>query len=157
MKKQYFLLFILLWSIGTSFGQELIQEASVKRAYVGVDGEFQDASFATPINVFSNRQGYLKITGAEFLTKLSGDKAKLEEYTAYNSAELTSQTLVSTKNEKNGLVNTTFKGKLVFKTIDGVYAPDVSVVFTINQADILRLKISNNKNNIEYILDLEIK
>ncbi|OAZ03945.1 hypothetical protein [Flavobacterium succinicans] len=156
MKKQYFL-FILLWSLGTSFGQELIQEASVKRAYVGNDGEFQDASFATPINVFSNRQGYLKIIGAEFLTKFSGDKAKLEEYTAYNSAELNSQTLVTSKNEKNGLVTTTFKGKLVYKTIDGVYAPDVSVVFTINQADILRLKISNSKNSIEYILDLQIK
>ena len=156
MKKQYFL-FILLWSIGISFGQELIQEASVKRAYVGVDGEWQDASFASPVTIFSNRQGYLKITGAEFLTKLSGDRAKLEENTAYNSAELTSQELVTSKNEKNGLVISTFKGKLVYKTIDGVYAPDVSVVYTINQADVLRLKISNNKNSKEYVLDLEIK
>ena len=41
--------------------------------------------------------------------------------------------------------------------MDGVYTPDVSVVYTINQADILRLKISNNKNSKEYILDLEIK
>lgn len=156
MKKQY-LFFILLLSICNSFGQELIQEAIVKRAYTGGDGEWQDTSFATPVNVFSNRQGYLKITGAEFLTKLSGDKAKLEENTAYNSAELTSQALVGTKNEKNGLVSTTYKGKLVYKTIDGVYAPDVSVVYTINQADILRLKISNNKNSKEYILDLEIR
>ncbi|VXB13740.1 conserved hypothetical protein [Flavobacterium sp. 9R] len=156
MKKQYLILFLLL-SIYKSYGQELIQEANVKRAYMGVDGEWQDTSFETPVNVFSNRQGYLKITGAEFLTKLSGDKAKLEENTAYNSAELTSQALVNTKNEKNGLVSATYKGKLVYKTIDGVYTPDVSVVYTINQADILRLKISNNKNSKEYILDLEIK
>lgn len=156
MKKQY-LLFILLWSIGTSFGQELIQEAYVKRAYVGSEGEWQDAFFTTPVNVFSNRQGYLKITGAEFLTKLSDNKAKLEENTAYNSAELTSPTLVKTKNEKNGLVNATFEGKLVYKTIDGVYTPEVSVVYSINQADVVRLRISNNKNNKEYILDLEIK
>lgn len=148
---------MLLLSICKSYGQELIQEAYVKRAYVGSEGEWQDASFDTPVNVFSNRQGYLKITGAEFLAKLSGDKAKLEENTAYNSAELTSQALVNTKNEKNGLVSTTYKGKLVYKTIDGVYTPDVSVVYTINQADILRLKISNNKNSKEYILDLEIK
>lgn len=156
MKKQY-LLFILLWSIGSSFGQELIQEASVKRAYVGVDGEWQDASFATPVTIFSNRQGYLKIIGAEFLTKLSSDKAKLEENTAFNSAELTAQELVTSKNEKNGLVSSTYIGKLVYKTIDGVYAPEVSVVYTINQADVLRLKINNNKNSKVYILDLEIK
>ena len=91
------------------------------------------------------------------MTKLSGDRAKLEENTAYNSPELTSQALASIKNEKNGLVSNTYKGKLVYKTIDGVYTPDVSVVYTINQADILRLKISNNKNSKEYILDLEIK
>ncbi|MBP7397137.1 MAG: hypothetical protein KA933_09265 [Flavobacterium sp.] len=156
MKKQYLIL-ILLLSICKSYGQELIQEAYVKRAYVGSDGEWQNASFSTPVAIFSNRQGYLKITGAEFLTKLSGDRAKLEENTAYNSAELTSQALASIKNEKNGLVSNTYKGKLVFKTIDGVYTPDVSVVYTINQADILRLKISNNKNSKEYILDLEIK
>nr|WP_315170829.1 hypothetical protein [uncultured Flavobacterium sp.] len=156
MKKQYFL-FILLWSIGISFGQELIQEASVKRAYVGVDGEWQDASFTTPVTIFSNRQGYLKIIGAEFLTKLSSDRAKLEENTAYNSAELTGQELVTSKNEKNGLVSSTYKGKLVYKTIDGVYVPEVSVVYTINQADVLRLKIINNKNSKVYILDLEIK
>lgn len=156
MKKMY-LFFILLFSLFNSYGQDLIQEAYVKRAYVGSDGEWQDTSFSTPVNVFSNRQGYLKITGAEFLTQLSGDRAKLEENTAYNSAELTSQTLVKTKNEKNGLVSTTYEGKLIYKTIDGVYNPDVSVVYTINQADILRLKISNNKNSKEYILDLEIK
>ena len=156
MKKQYLIL-ILLLAICKSYGQELIQEAYVKRAYVGSDGEWQNASFSTPVAIFSNRQGYLKITGAEFLTKLSGDRAKLEENTAYNSAELTSQALASIKNEKNGLVSNTYKGKLVFKTIDGVYTPDVSVVYTINQADILRLKISNNKNSKEYILDLEIK
>ncbi|TAF74004.1 MAG: hypothetical protein EAZ58_00290 [Flavobacterium sp.] len=156
MKQQYLILFLLL-SICKSYGQELIQEAYVKKAYAGNDGEWQDASFSTPVTIQSNRQGYLKIIGAEFLTKLSGDRAKLEESTAYNSAELTSQTLIKTKNEKNGLVSTTYEGKLIYKTIDGVYTPEVSVVYTINQADILRLKISNNKNSKEYILDLEIK
>lgn len=156
MKKQYLFLFLLL-SICKSYTQELIQEANVIRAYVGSDEEWQETSFATPVTIFSNRQGYLKVTGAEFLTKLSGNRAKLEENTAYNSAELTSQAFVKTKNEKNGLVSNTYEGKLVYKTIDGVYTPDVSVVYTINQADILRLKISNKKNGLEYILDLNIK
>ncbi|MGL2992631.1 hypothetical protein [Flavobacterium sp. TSSA_36] len=156
MKKQY-LFFMLLLSLFTGYGQELIQEAEVSKAYIGYDGEWQNTSFKTPVKVFSNRLGFLKIAGADFLIKLSGDKAKMEENTAYDSAELTYPELVNTKNEKNGLVNTTYKGKLVYKTIDGVYTPDVTVVFTINQADILRLKISNNRNSKEYILDLQIK
>ncbi|WP_139363418.1 hypothetical protein [Flavobacterium sp. LM5] len=156
MKKHYFF-FILILSLFKSHAQEMIQEAVVSKSYVGYDGEWQNTSFKTPVIVHSNRLGFLKISGADFLIKLSGDKAKMEENTAYDSAELTSQELVNTKNEKNGLVSSTYKGKLVYKTIDGVYTPDVSVVFTINQADILRLKISNNKNSKEYILDLEIK
>jgi hypothetical protein len=156
MKKQY-LFFMLLLSLFKGYGQELIQEAEVIKAYVGYDGEWQNTSFDTPTKVFSNRLGFLKIAGADFLIKLSDDKAKMEANTAYDSAELTYPVLVNTKNEKNGLVNLTYKGKLVYKTIDGVYTPDVTVVFTINQADILRLKISNNKNSKEYILDLEIK
>ena len=55
MKKQYLIL-ILLLSICKSYGQELIQEAYVKRAYVGSYGEWQDASFSTPVAIFSNRQ-----------------------------------------------------------------------------------------------------
>lgn len=156
MKKQYLLL-ILLLAFSKNYGQELIQEARVKNAYVAFDGEWQNTSFKTTVNVFSNRLGYLKITGAEFLVQLSGNKAKMEENTAFDSAELTSQELITSKNEKNGLVSTTYKGNLVFKTIDGMYSPEVSVVYTINQADILRLTISNKKNSKEYILDLEIK
>ncbi|MGL5113256.1 MAG: hypothetical protein ACRC6O_11515 [Flavobacterium sp.] len=156
MKKQYLFL-VLLLAFYKNYGQELIQEAFVKNAYVAVDGEWQNTSFKSPIMVFSNRLGYLKITGAEFLIQFSGDKAQMEENTAYNSALLTSQEQIKTRTEKNGLVNTTYEGKLVFKTIDGVYSPDILVVYTINQADVLRLAISNKKNNKEYILDLEIK
>ena len=102
-------------------------------------------SFSTPVAIFLIDKDILKKSQElNFLAKLSGDRAKLEENTAYNSAELTSQALANIKNEKNGLVSNTYKGKLVYKTIDGVYT-NVSVVYTINQADILRLKISNNK------------
>ncbi|MGL2987117.1 hypothetical protein ACSVH5_05935 [Flavobacterium sp. RSSA_27] len=156
MKKHYFL-FILFMSLCNGYAQELIQEAEVSKAYVGNGEEWQNTSFKTPVTIFSNRLGFLKISGAEFLIDLSGDKAKLEANTAYETAELTNQELVSSKSEKNGLVSTTYKGKLVFKTFDGVYAPDVTVVYTINQADILRLKINNFKNSKQYILDLEVK
>lgn len=156
MKKQY-LFFMLLLSLCNGYAQELIQQAEVSKAYVGDGEEWQNTSFKTPVTISSNRLGFLKISGAEFLIQLSGDKAKLEANSAYDSAELTAQELVGSKNEKNGLVSTTYKGKLVYKTYDGVYSPDVSVVYTINQADILRLKINNIKNSKQYILDLAIK
>jgi len=114
-------------------------------------------NFSSIVNVASNRRGQLKITNAEFLTDLSEGKAKMLEGTAYNSAEFASQTLTKEKTEKNGLVNLTFEGKLIFKTHDGVYAPSSKIIFIVNQADIIGLRILNLENKKEYVLNLEIK
>lgn len=157
MKKQY-LLVILFFCFYKNFGQEPIQESYVSRTYVNVDEEgWNETNYGSMVNVFSNRQGQLKIANAEFLTELSAGKAKMLEKSAYSTAELGSPVLIKSKTEKNGLLNLTYEGKLVFKTIQGVYSPTVRVIFVVNQADIIGLKIHNNENNKDYALDLTIK
>jgi hypothetical protein len=156
MKKQY-LLIILFLCFYKNYGQEPIQESYVSKTLVNVDEEWNELNFGSMVNVASNRKGQLKITNAEFLTDLSDGKAKMLEGSAYNSAEFSSQTLTKEKIEKNGLVNLTFEGKLVFKTHDGVYAPSSKIIFIVNQADIIGLRIINNENKKEYVLNLEIK
>jgi hypothetical protein len=156
MKKQY-LLIILFLCFYKNYGQEPIQESFVSKTLTNVDEEWSELNFGSMVNVASNSKGQLKITSAEFLTELSGGKAKMLEGSAYNSAEFTSQTLTKEKTEKNGLVNLTFDGKLVFKTHDGVYAPSSRIIFIMNRADIIGLKILNIENKKEYVLNLEIK
>jgi hypothetical protein len=156
MKKQY-LLIILFLCFYKNYGQEPIQEAYVSKTLVNVDEEWSELNFSSMVNVASNRKGQLKITNAEFLTDLSEGKAKMIEGSAYNSAEFSSQTMIKEKTEKNGLVYMTFEGKLTFKTHDGVYAPSSKIIFIVNQADIIALKIHNNENNKDYLLNLEIK
>jgi hypothetical protein len=156
MKKQY-LLIILFLCFYKNYGQEPIQESYVSKTLTNVDEEWSELNFSSMVNVASNRKGQLKITNAEFLTDLSNGKASMLEGSAYNSAEFTSQTLTKEKTEKNGLVNLTFEGKLVFKTHDGVYAPSSKIIFVVNQADIIGLRIFNNENKKEYVLNLEIK
>jgi hypothetical protein len=156
MKKQY-LLIILFLCFYKNYGQEPMQESYVSKTLTVVDDEWNEVNYSSMVNVTSNRRGQLKISNAEFLTELSGGKAQMLEGSAYNSAEFNSQTLTKEKTEKNGLVNLTFEGKLVFKTHDGVYAPSSKIIFIVNQADIIGLKIHNNENNKEYLLNLEIK
>jgi hypothetical protein len=156
MKKQY-LLIILFLCFYKNYGQEPIQESYVSKTLTNVDEEWSELNFSSMVNVASNRKGQLKITNAEFLTDLSNGKASMLEGSAYNSAEFTSQTLTKEKTEKNGLVNLTFEGKLVFKTHDGVYSPSSKIIFVVNQADIIGLRIFNNENKKEYVLNLEIK
>jgi hypothetical protein len=156
MKKQY-LLIILFLCFYKNYGQEPIQESFVSKTLTNVDDEWSELNFSSMVNVSSNSKGQLKITNAEFLTELSKGKAKMLEGSAYNSAEFTSQTLTKEKTEKNGLVNLTYEGKLIFKTHDGVYAPPSRIIFIMNRADVIGLKIFNIENKKEYVLNLEIK
>jgi hypothetical protein len=157
MKKLYLLIIVFLCCY-KNYGQEPIQEAYVSKTYVNVEDEgWNEVNFGSMVNVSSNRQGLLKIANAEFLTELSGGKAKMVDKSAYSTAELGSAELIKTKTEKNGLVNITYNGKLVFKTMGLPYTPNVKVIFIVNQADVIGLKIHNNENNKDYALDLTIK
>jgi hypothetical protein len=155
MKKLYLL--IVLLCLCKTYGQEPIQEAYVTKTYVNVDEEWTVINFSKMIDVWSNRTGQLKISNAEFLKELSGGKANMLDNSAYVTAELSSQIQTKTKTDKNGLVNLTYEGKLVFKTHDGTYAPDAVVVFIINKADVIGLKILNRENRKEMAVDLEVK
>lgn len=155
MKKIYLL--ITLLCLCKTFGQEPIQEAYVTKTYVNVDDEWAVINFSKMVDISSNRNGQLKISNAEFLKDLSGGKANMLENSAYITAEFTSQIQTKNRTDKNGLVNLTYEGKLVFKTHDGAYAPTAVVVFIINQADVVGLKILNKENSKEMAVDLEIK
>ncbi|OOG71159.1 hypothetical protein [Flavobacterium sp. A45] len=157
MRKKY-LLIVLFLCFYKNYGQEPIQEAYVSKTHVLVeDDEWNEVNYSSMVDIFSNRQGQLKIANAEFLTELSGGKAKMLDKSAYITAVLDSQVLTKSKTEKNGLLSLTYEGKLVFKTFEGSYAPPVKVTFIVNQADVIGLKIHNNENSKDYALDLTIK
>jgi len=155
--KKYYLLTVLLLCLCKIYGQEPIQEAYVTKTYVNVDDEWSVINFSKIIDISSNRTGQLKISNAEFLKELSGGKANMLENSAYVTAEFTSQVQTKSKTDKNGLLNLTYEGKLVFKTHDGTYAPSAVIVFIINQADVIGLKILNKENRKEMAVDLEVK
>lgn len=156
MKKLYLVLILFLY-IGNTFAQEPIQESYVTKTYVNVEDNWSEINFSRIVDVSSNRLGQLKISNAEFLTELSNGKANMLDNSAYVSAEFSSQVQTKNKTAKNGLVNLTYEGNLIFKTREGAYSPNVIVVFIINQADVIGLKILNKENRKEMAVDLEIK
>ena len=134
-----------------------MQEAYVTKTYLNTEDGWTDVNFGAMVNVSSNSKGLLKITNAEFLTDLSGNKAKMLENSAYNSAEFTSQELTKTKTDKNGVINMTFEGKLVYKCREGSYTAASTIIFLLYNADIIGLKILNKESRKEYAFDLAIK
>jgi hypothetical protein len=155
MKKIYLLITLLF--LCKIYGQEPIQEAIVIKAYVNIDEEWNEINFSKMIDVWSNRNGQLKISNAEFLKELSGGKANMLDNSAYSTAEFSSQVQTKSKTDKRGLLSVTFEGKLIFKTHDGVYTPNAVIVFIINNADVIGLRILNKENRKEMAVDLEIK
>lgn len=155
--KNLYLLMLLLCLCKTSYGQEPIQQSYVSKTYVNVEEEWTVVNYSKIIDVWSNRNGQLKVSNAEFLQELSGGKANMLENSAYITAEFSSQSMTKNKTGKNGLINLTYEGKLIFKTREGSYTPNVVVVFIINNADIVGLKILNKENRKEMAVDLEIK
>lgn len=156
MKKLYLLL-ILVSCISKTYGQIPIQEAYVSKTYVKVDEQWNVITFSRIIDVWSNRNGQLKISNAEFLRELSGNKAIMLEDSAYITAEFGSQVQTKTKTDKNGLENITYEGKLSFKTREGSYTPNAVIVFIVYKADIVGLKILNKENRKEMAVDLALK
>jgi hypothetical protein len=156
MKKRYLLIVVLL-CFYKNYAQEPMQDAYVSKTYLSGEDGWSEVNYSSMVDVSSNRQGLLKIANAEFLTELSDGKAKMMDKSAYTVAVLDSQILTKSKTEKNGLLNVTYEGKLVFKTMEGAYSPNVKITFIINQADVVGLKIHNNENNKDYALDLTIK
>lgn len=156
--KKFYLLLIVLISFSKTYGQEApIQESYVSKTYVKIDDGWTVINFSKMIDVYSSSLGQLKISNAEFLTELSGGKANMLEDSAYITAEFSSQVETKNKTDKNGLVNLTYEGKLIFKTREGIYTPNVVVVFIIHKADIVGLKILNKDNRKEMAVDLVIK
>ena len=155
MKKIYLLITLLF--LCKTFAQEPIQEAYVKKTYVNVDEEWTQINFSKMIDVWSNRTGQLKISNAEFLKELSGGKADMLDNSAYVTAEFSAQIQTKSKTDNRGLLNVTYEGKLIFKTHNGVYTPNAVIVFIINKADVIGLKILNKENRKEMVVDLEIK
>ena len=156
MKKLY-LLIIFVLCVSKTYGQIPIQESYVAKTYVKVDEEWNVITFSRIIDVSSNRNGQLKISNAEFLKELSGNKAMMLENSAYISAEFASPVQTKSKTDKNGLENLTYEGKLLFKTREGSYTPNAVIVFIINKADIVGLKILNKENRKEMAVDLVLK
>jgi hypothetical protein len=156
MKKKY-LIIVLFLIFAKSYGQEPIQEAYVSRTLLNFEEGWIEKNYSKMVNISSNRKGQLKIDNAEFLTELSGGKAKMLESSAYTTAVFMDQILTKEKEDKNGLLNITYEGVLIFKTFEGMYKPNAKVTFIINKADVIGIKIYNKDSSLEYLFSLEIK
>ncbi|WP_163399921.1 hypothetical protein [Flavobacterium fluviatile] len=123
--KKYYALFILLFSISVNYAQLSSETLIVDKAWVNDSGEWSDYNYSGKI-VFSinNNQGdgSLRIGNYDFLYDFCEGKAKFSNKSTYSTADFSHPRKISAQTDKQGILNTTYEGTLIFQAEKDYYS-----------------------------------
>ncbi|MRX66459.1 hypothetical protein SAMN06265349_102356 [Flavobacterium resistens] len=115
--KHYYTLFLLLFFVSVNYAQQA-QTLIVDKAWVNEAEEWSDFKFSGQI-VFNtsttNEEGSLRIGNYDFLYDFAEGKAKFANKATYSTAEFSHPRKVSVTTDKQGVVNSTYEGTLIFQ------------------------------------------
>jgi len=151
--KKFYTLFVFLFFAIAGYAQQAAptQNYYVSKAWVNEAEEWAFYEYEGQIVVSTTPQeGSIKITNRNFLFDFCNGAAKFADKNSYSNAEFTNPVKISTKTDKQGVVNTTYEGKLVFSSGEDYYFV-LAVITILDKGDLVGLKIkAKNKNNREY-------
>jgi len=158
--RKYYALFLLLFTSAVNYAQQS-QTLFADKAWVNESEEWSDFQYSGQI-IFStkgtNEEGTLRIGNYDFLYDLCEGKAKFSNKATYSSAEFAHPRKLSAQTDKQGILNSTYEGTLIFQS-DKDYYSVISVVTILEKGGNIigvkmRLKDSNRK---EYAFSLKEK
>ncbi|MHC0439854.1 hypothetical protein [Flavobacterium sp. 3-210] len=127
--KHYYTLFLLLFFVSVNYAQQA-QTLIVDKAWVNEAEEWSDFKFSGQI-VFNtsatSEEGSLRIGNYDFLYDFAEGKAKFANKSTYSTAEFAHPRKVSVTTDKQGVVNSTYEGTLIFQS-DRDYYSVIAVV-----------------------------
>ncbi|OXA77998.1 hypothetical protein SAMN05444397_110152 [Flavobacterium aquidurense] len=157
--KNLYALFLLLFFVSVNYGQQS-QTLIVDKAWVNDSEEWSDFKYAGQI-VFSinpsAEEGSLRIGNYDFLYDICEGKAKFSNKATYSAAEFSHPRKVSVTTDKQGVVNSTYEGTLIFQSDRGDYYSVIAIVTILaKDANTLGLKMHlKEENKKEYAFSLK--
>lgn len=147
MKKFYSLL-LLLFFANANYAQN--KNVIVDKAWVNEAEEWSDFSYAGRI-VFSinpnDEPGTLRVGNYDFLYDFVEGKGKFSNKATYSSAEFSHPRKVSATTDKQGVLNSTYEGTLIFQS-DKDYYSVIAIVTILEKGDsILGVKMHLKDNS----------
>ncbi|OIV42726.1 hypothetical protein [Flavobacterium johnsoniae] len=147
MKKLY-TLFLLLFFVTVNYAQS--KTVIADRAWVNESEEWTDFSYAGRI-VFSinpNEQpGSLRIGNYDFLYDFVEGKGKFSNKATYSSAAFSNPRKVSATTDKQGVLNTTYEGTLIFQSDKDYYSVIAIVTILEKDDNVLGVKMRLKEGN----------
>jgi hypothetical protein len=157
MKKYYILL--LLFSLSINYAQQTSETLIVDKAWLNESEEWSDFDYSGKI-IFSinanSEEGSLRIGNYDFLYDLCEGKPKFSNKAAYNSAEFLHPRKISSSTDKQGVVNSTYEGTLIFQLDKDYYSVIAIVTLLEKGGNILGAKMHlKDSNRKEYAFSLK--
>ena len=157
--KNYYALFLLLFFVTVNYAQQN-QTLVVDKAWVSESEEWSDFEYSGQI-VFStsavNEEGSLRIGNYDFLYDICQGKAKFSNKATYSAAEFSHPRKLSVTTDKQGVVNSTYEGTLIFQSDKGDYYSVIAIVTLLAKGgNTLGLKMHLKEDNKkEYAFSLK--
>jgi len=157
MKKYYTLL--LLFSFLINHAQKTIETLIVDKAWLNESEEWSDFNYAGKI-VFSinsnDEKGSLRIGNYDFLYDFCDGKAKFSNKATYSAAEFSHPRKISSLTDKQGVLNSTYEGTLIFQADKDYYSVIAIVTLLEKGGNVLGVKMRlKDRNRKEYAFSLK--
>ncbi|MDA6071679.1 hypothetical protein NJT12_18810 [Flavobacterium sp. AC] len=148
--KNYYALFLLLFFVSVSYAQQTTQTLIVDKAWLNEAEEWSDFKYAGQI-VFStnasDEEGSLRIGNYDFLFDFCNGKAKFANKATYSTAEFSHPRKVSVTTDKQGVMNSTYEGTLIFQADKDYYSVIAFVTILEKNGNTLGVKMRLKEGN----------
>lgn len=157
--KNFYVLFFLLFFVSANYAQRSPQTLVVDKGYLYEAEEWTDFTYSGKI-VFSTNptaeEGSLRIGNYDFLYDFCDGKAKFANKATYSAAEFSHPRKVSVTTDKQGVVNSTYEGTLIFQSDRDYYSVIAVVIILEKNGNILGVKMRpKEETNKEYAFSIK--
>lgn len=157
--RNFYILFLLLFFVSANYAQQSSKTLVVDKAWVNESEEWSDFTYAGQI-VFSTNpsaeEGSLRIGNYDFLYDFCEGKAKFANKATYSAAEFSHPRKLSVTTDKQGVVNSTYEGTLIFQSDRDYYSVIAVVTLLEKEGTMLGVKMHLKDNDRrEYAFSLK--
>jgi hypothetical protein len=157
--RNFYALILLLFFVSANYAQQSSKTLVVDKAWVNESEEWSDFTYAGQI-VFSTNpsaeEGSLRIGNYDFLYDFCEGKAKFANKATYSAAEFAHPRKLSVTTDKQGVVNSTYEGTLIFQS-DKDYYSVIAVVTLLEKGGTMlgvKMHLKDNERR-EYAFSLK--
>jgi hypothetical protein len=157
--KNYYALFLLLFTVSINYAQQASQTLVVDKAWVSQAEEWGNFEYSGQI-VFiipnNGEEGSLKIGNYDFLYDFSQGRGQFANKATYSTADFTHPVKITTQTNKQGVVNSTYEGLLTFQSEKDYYSVKAIITLLEKNGNILGVKMHlKDSNRKEYAFSLK--